>query len=81
MTTEDLIRAIFCEIDGRMLGIAKHPQAKLWPSELVTIGVLAALKGGHFRVFYRWLKGDYDGRSDRFYIRPKVGMHPSGKRC
>jgi hypothetical protein len=26
---------------------------------LVTIGILFALKGGHFRAFYRWLKRDY----------------------
>ena len=40
--------------------IAKHPQARLWPSELVTIGLLFALKGGYFRAFYRGLKRDYD---------------------
>jgi hypothetical protein len=61
MTTEDIIITIFCVVDGRMLDIVKHRQAKLWPSELVTIGLLAALKGGHFRAFYRWLKRDYDG--------------------
>jgi hypothetical protein len=27
---------------------------------LVTIGLLFALKGGHFRAFYRWLKRDFD---------------------
>jgi hypothetical protein len=37
----------------------KHPQARLWPSELVTIGLLFALKGGYFRAFYRWLQRDY----------------------
>jgi hypothetical protein len=31
----------------------------LYPSELVTVGILFALKGGHFRAFYRWLKRDY----------------------
>ena len=29
-------------------------------SMLVTIGILFALKGGHFRAFYRGLKRDYD---------------------
>jgi hypothetical protein len=24
------------------------------------VGILFALKGGHFRAFYRWLKRDYD---------------------
>lgn len=59
MTTEDIIISIFWDVDEQMRGIAKHPQAKLWPSELVTIGLLAALKGGRFRAFYRWLKRDY----------------------
>jgi hypothetical protein len=39
--------------------IPKHPQAYLWPSELVTIGLLFALKGGYFRAFYRWLARDF----------------------
>ncbi len=61
MTTEDIIIHIFCKVDDKMPEIAKHPQAKLYPSGLVTIGILFALKGGYFRAFYRWLKRDYDG--------------------
>ena len=60
MTTEDIIIHIFCFVDDQMPDIKKHPQAKLYPSELVTIGVLFALKGGHFRAFCRWLKRDYE---------------------
>jgi hypothetical protein len=60
VTTEDIIVHIFCKVDDRMPGMPKHPQAKLYPSELVTIGVLFALKGGYFRAFYRWLKRDYE---------------------
>ena len=56
MTTELIIIAIFCLVDDRMPMIQKHRQAKLYPSEVVTIGILFALKGGHFRAFYRWLK-------------------------
>ena len=59
MTTVDFIIALFCLIDDRMGGMNKHRQARLWPSELVTIGVLFALKGGYFRAFYRWLERDY----------------------
>lgn len=33
--------------------------AKLYPSDLVTIGILFALKGGYFRAFYSWLSRDY----------------------
>jgi hypothetical protein len=60
MTTEEIIIAIFCLVDDLMPAIRKHPQAKLYPSELVTIGILFVLKGGHFRAFYRWLKRDYE---------------------
>ena len=61
MTTEDIILHIFCYVDDRMKGVAKVPQASLYPSEIVTIGILFALKGGRFRAFCRWLKRDYDG--------------------
>jgi hypothetical protein len=59
MTTEEFIITLFCEVDERMLDVPKHPQAKLYPSEVVTIGLLFALKGGSFRGFYHWLARDY----------------------
>jgi hypothetical protein len=59
MTTEDFIIHLFCLVDDRMDKLPKHSQAHLYPSELVTIGLLFALKGGYFRAFYRWLKRDY----------------------
>jgi hypothetical protein len=59
MTTEDIIIQIFIEVDEQLPAISKHPQAKLYPSELVTIGILFALKVVSFRAFYRWLKRDY----------------------
>ena len=59
MTTEDIIILIFCYVDDRMPDIQKHGNACLYPSELVTIGILFALKGGQFRAFYRWVKRDY----------------------
>ena len=60
MTTEDLIIRILCVVDEKMVELAKHPQAKLYPSELVTIGIWFALKGGTFLSFYRWLKRAYE---------------------
>src|SRR5215211_5019121 len=59
MTTEDIILHIFYLVATSLPAIPKHSQAKLYPSELVTIGILFALKGGHFRAFYRWLVRDY----------------------
>ena len=60
MTTEDFIIAVFCEIDDHLGPLPKHPQAKRWPSEVITIGILFALKGGSFRAFARWLRRDYE---------------------
>ena len=45
MTTEDFIIELFCRIDDQMKDIAKHPQANLYPSEIVTLAVLFAIKG------------------------------------
>lgn len=59
MTTEDISIAVFCLVDDHMKEVPKHRQAKLYPNELVTIGLLFALKEDHFRAFYHWLKRDY----------------------
>src|SRR5215204_3316681 len=79
MTTEDIIIHIFCKVDDKMPEIPKHRQAKLYPSELVTIGILFALKGGSFRAFYRWLKRDYDalfaGLPDRTRLMRALKVH------
>ena len=47
MTTADFIIVLFYRIDNHMLDMPKqHPQAFLYPSEVVPLGVLYALKGG-----------------------------------
>ena len=61
MATEDFLIWLFCVVDDRLGRRRKHPQARLWPSELVTIGLLFALKGCSFRSFYRWLARDHAG--------------------
>jgi hypothetical protein len=61
MTTEDFISELFYRVDEAMRGIATRPQASLWPSEVVTLGVLFALKGGGNRAFYRWVSRDWRG--------------------
>jgi hypothetical protein len=60
MTTEMIIILIFCAVDDGLGAMKKERNAKLYPSEVVTIGLLFALKGGCFRAFYRWLKRDWD---------------------
>ena len=59
MTTVEFITELFCRVDDEMTAVPKHRQAKLWPSEIVTIGVLYGLKGVGERPFYRWLSRDY----------------------
>jgi hypothetical protein len=59
MTTKDFIIELFCRIDDAMKNVPKHSQASLWPSEMVTCGILFALKGVGCRAFYRWLVRDF----------------------
>src|SRR5229473_3896395 len=53
------ITALFSEVDDQLRALPKHPEARLWPSEVVTLGLLHALKGVGNRAFYRWLTRDY----------------------
>lgn len=59
MTTEYFIIDLFCRVDDAMPDAVKHRQAKLYPSEVVTLALLFALKGVGNRAFYRWLARDY----------------------
>ncbi len=59
MTTIDFITDLFCRVDEEMRNVPKHPQAHLYPSEVVTLALLFVLKGGGERPFYRWLARDY----------------------
>lgn len=59
MRTEDIIIRLFCMVDDKLAHVNKRTNALLYPSELITIGILFTLKGVHYRAFYRWLKGDW----------------------
>jgi hypothetical protein len=58
MSTEEFTIALFCRVDDAMHTVPKHAQAVLYPSELVTLALLFALKGTGERAFYRWLLRD-----------------------
>src|ERR1700675_3910130 len=58
MTTTEFITALFYEVDEQMRAMPKHPHARLWPSEVVTLGLLPALQGVGNRAFSRWLTRD-----------------------
>ena len=59
MSTTDFITELFCRIDDQMKGERQHSQAKLAPSEVVTLATLYALKGAAPAPFYRWVARDY----------------------
>ena len=59
MTTVDLITELFCKVDDQIGHHAKHRQANLHPSEVVTLALLYALTGKGNRSFWRWLTRDY----------------------
>src|SRR5437867_12993908 len=59
MVTLDFITALFCQVDDHLPGIPKHPHANLCPSEIVSLWLLHALKGGDNRAFYRCVTRNY----------------------
>lgn len=59
MTTVACITELFCRIDAAMTDIAQHPQASLYPSEVVTLACMFASKGVGNRPVYRWLMHDW----------------------
>src|SRR5437667_11745326 len=58
MSTVEFITVLFFEVDEQLRAIPKHPEARIWPSEVVTLGLLHALKGVGNRAFSRWLTRD-----------------------
>ena len=72
MSTLDFTVELFCRVDDAMMEVAKHPQAKLWPSELVTIAILRCLKGGSERGFYRWLVANLQALFPRLPDRTRL---------
>ena len=59
MPTDEIIIRLFCMVDDQLGPVNKRSDAHLYPSEIVTIGLLFNLKGGRFRAFYRSLNANY----------------------
>src|SRR6266852_5000350 len=72
MTTVDFIIALFFQVDTYLHAAPKHPHATVWPSEVVILGILHALKGVGNRAFYRWLTRDYRALFLRLPERPRL---------
>ena len=61
MTTVEFTTALFYQVGTHLQPTPKHLHATLWPSEVVTLGILHALKDKGNRALYRWLMRDYRG--------------------
>ena len=72
MAIVDFITELFCRVDDQMKDIPGHRQAALSPSELVTIGLLYAIKGVSGRAFYRWLNANYRDMFPRLPERTRL---------
>jgi hypothetical protein len=59
MPTDEIIIRLFCMVDEQLGPVNKRLDAHLCPSEIVTIGLLFVLKGGHFRAFESLLNKNY----------------------
>lgn len=59
MTCEHFIIELFCRVDDMLPKTPEHIQAKLSRSELITLGLLFALKGTSQHAFYRWLRQNW----------------------
>src|ERR1044072_258576 len=59
VTTEEFTIELFFRIDEELADVPKHSQARLYPSEVITLAFLFALKGVGNRAFYRWLARDW----------------------
>ena len=62
MTTFDFIIQLFCLVDHQLTAADQNQQqtqAKLYPSEVVTLALLFSLQGVGHRPFYRWIVTDY----------------------
>ena len=54
LSDEDFTIELFCRVDDQMKNAPKHPQATLYPSEVVTLALLFALKGTGIGMVVGW---------------------------
>jgi hypothetical protein len=72
VTTEDFITELFCRVADTMIDVNQHPQAKLHPSEVITLALLFALKGVGTRAYYRWLSRNHPALFPRLPERTRL---------
>jgi hypothetical protein len=59
VTDSDFIIELFCRVDDEMKEVKKHSQAQMYPSEIITLGIIFALKGKGSRAFYSWISRNF----------------------
>src|SRR5262249_40213867 len=72
MMTVEFITALFSEVDEQLGTIPKHPEAHLWPSDVLTWVRSQPLQALRHRPFYRWLTRDYRPLSPRLPERTRL---------
>ena len=72
MNTEDFLIELYCRVDDAMLGIKKHSQASLYPSEVVPLAQVFVVKRVGPRACYRWLTGNDRDLFPRIPSRPRL---------
>lgn len=72
MTAIDFTMELFCRVDDLLLDVKKHVLAELYPSEVVTLGMLHALRGGGNRAFYRWVQKELSSLFPRLPERTRL---------
>ncbi|MBW3638220.1 MAG: transposase, partial [Armatimonadetes bacterium] len=56
LPAKDFTIELFCRVDDALLDQKKPALSQLHPSEVVTLGLLYALRGQGYRAFYRWVQ-------------------------
>jgi hypothetical protein len=59
MPTDEFITRLFCSVDEELGPVKKYDDETLYASEVVTLMLLFAIKGGKYRAFYRWIHYNY----------------------
>ena len=73
MTAQDFTVELFCRVDDTLKGEVQHPLATLHPSEVVTLGMLQALRREGPAAFYRWVCKELESLFPRLPSRTRLG--------
>ena len=81
MNIADFITELYCKIDDTLPNFPQHPQAILSRSEVVTIGLLYALKKVSRRAFYHWLADNQGRHFPKLPDRTRLFRRLEAKSC